>query len=90
MTRLGDRLRTLREDIILASISGFGRQGPWGSYAAFHSGVLLLSGCADATRDPAGRMRLAGAIYPDFLSGTLTAFAIQQALADDGYTARPL
>ena len=76
-----DSLRSLRDDIVLASISGFGRRGPWGSYAAFHSGVLLLSGNADVTRDPTGRMRLAGAIYPDFLSGTVAALAIQQALA---------
>lgn len=76
-----DTLRGLRDDIVLASISGFGRRGPWGSYAAFHSGVLLLSGNADATRDPDGRMRLAGAIYPDFLSGTVASLAIQQALA---------
>ena len=76
-----DMLRAQRQSIIVASISGFGRQGPWGAYAAFHSGVLLLSGNADVTRDRDGRMRLAGAIYPDFLTGTLTAFAIQQALA---------
>lgn len=76
-----DTLRALRDDVVLASISGFGRRGPWGAYAAFHSGVLLLSGTADATRDPAGRMRLAGAIYPDFLSGSIASLAIQQALA---------
>jgi crotonobetainyl-CoA:carnitine CoA-transferase CaiB-like acyl-CoA transferase len=75
-----EALRAQRRDIIVASISGFGRQGPWGSYAAFHSGVLLLSGNADVTRDDDGRMRLAGAIYPDFLTGTVTAFAIEQAL----------
>ena len=76
-----EALQAQREDIIVASISGFGRQGPWGSYAAYHSGVLLLSGTADVTRDDGGRMRLAGAIYPDFLTGTLTAFAIEQAIA---------
>lgn len=74
-------LRAQNEGIVVASISGFGRQGPWGSYAAFHSGVLLLSGNADVTRDGDGGMRLAGAIYPDFLTGTVTAFAIAQALA---------
>jgi crotonobetainyl-CoA:carnitine CoA-transferase CaiB-like acyl-CoA transferase len=74
-------LTELNPEIVLASISGFGRRGPWGSYAAFHSGVLCLSGNADVTRDPNGRMRLAGAIYPDFLSGTVTALAIMQAIA---------
>lgn len=74
-------LRELRDDVVLSSISGFGRNGPWGGYAAYHSGVLLLSGNADVTRDQAGRLRLAGAIYPDFLSGSIAALAIQQALA---------
>ena len=76
-----EALRAVREDVILASISGFGRKGPWGSYGAFHSGILLLSGNADVTRDESGRMRLAGAIYPDFLAGTVMAFAVEQALA---------
>ena len=76
-----DALCALRADIVLASISGFGRSGPWGTYAAFHSGVLMLSGNADVTRDEVERPRLAGAIYPDFLTGTVTALAIQQGLA---------
>lgn len=76
-----DALRAVREDVILASISGFGRKGPWGTYGAFHSGILLLSGNADVTRDENGRMRLAGAIYPDFLAGTVMAFAVEQAVA---------
>lgn len=76
-----EALRELRPDVILASISGFGRSGPWGDYVALHSGVLLLSGSADVTRDAAGGMRLAGAIYPDLLSGATAAFGIEQALA---------
>jgi len=74
-------LVTIRPDVILASISGFGRRGPWGDYVALHSGVLLLSGNASVTRDDWGRMRLAGAIYPDVLTGTMTALGIEQALA---------
>jgi len=74
-------LTALRSDVILASISGFGRQGPWRDYVALHSGVILLSGLADVTRDERGGMRLAGAIYPDVLTGTYMAFAIEQALA---------
>ncbi len=66
---------------MLASISGFGRSGPWGDYVALHSGVILLSGLASVTRDSAGDMRLAGAIYPDLLAGTYMALAIEQALA---------
>jgi crotonobetainyl-CoA:carnitine CoA-transferase CaiB-like acyl-CoA transferase len=83
-----EALRAAREDIILASISGFGRSGPWGDYVALHSGVILLSGLASVTRDAGGAMRLAGAIYPDLLTGTYTALAIQQALAERALTGR--
>jgi crotonobetainyl-CoA:carnitine CoA-transferase CaiB-like acyl-CoA transferase len=82
--RLGvtyERLRRAREDIILASISGFGRSGPWGDYVALHSGVILLSGLASITLDELGEMRLAGAIYPDLLAGAYLALAVQEALA---------
>src|SRR5262249_3196133 len=67
--------------IILASISGFGRSGPWGDYVALHSGVILLSGLASVTLDELGEMRLAGAIYPDLLAGAYLALAVQEALA---------
>ena len=62
-------LRALRDDVVLASISAFGRTGPWGEYVALHSGVILLSGLASVTRDEAGVPRLTGAIYPDLLAG---------------------
>ena len=81
-----EELREVREDIVLASISGFGRSGPWGDYVALHSGVILLSGLASVTRDSAGDMRLAGAIYPDLLTGTYMALAIEQALAERALT----
>ncbi len=83
-----EALREVREDIVLGSISGFGRSGPWGDYVALHSGVILLSGLASVTRDSAEEMRLAGAIYPDLLTGTYMALAIEQALADRALTGR--
>ena len=73
-------LAAVRPDLIGASISGFGRTGPGGDYVALHSGVLLLSGSASVTRDERGRMHLVGAIYPDVLTGTATALAIEQAV----------
>jgi len=83
-----ETLRAARDDVILASISGFGREGPWRDYVALHSGVILLSGLASVTRDRDGAMRLAGAIYPDVLTGTYMAFAIQQALAQRAMSGR--
>lgn len=83
-----DDLRAIREDVILASISSFGRRGPWADYVALHSGVILLSGLADVTRDEDGEMRLAGAIYPDLLAGGYMTLAVQQALAVRARTGR--
>lgn len=76
-----DDLRAIREDVILASISAFGRTGPWGGFIALHSGVIGLSGLASVTRDDRGEPRLAGAIYPDLLAGAYMAVAVQQAVA---------
>ena len=73
-------LRAVRDDVVLASISAFGRSGPWGEYVALHSGVILLSGLASVTRDEAGVPRLTGAIYPDLLAGGYMAVAVQEAL----------
>lgn len=81
-----ERLSALRPEIVVASVSGFGRSGPWGGYVGLHSTVLLLSGVASVTRDPAGRMRLAGAIYPDLLAGTAAALAVLEALAQRART----
>jgi crotonobetainyl-CoA:carnitine CoA-transferase CaiB-like acyl-CoA transferase len=83
-----DELREIREDIILGSISAFGRTGPWGGYIALHSGVFLLSGLASVTRDAAGRPRLPGSALPDTLTGTFLALAIVQALAERARTGR--
>lgn len=76
-----ERLRTVREDIIVGSLSAFGRTGPWGRYIGLHTGVMLLSGIASVTRDEEGRPRFLGAAIPDTLSGTYLAFAVEQALA---------
>ena len=69
-----------RNDLILGSLSGFGRSGPWADFVALHSGVILLSGLASVTRDGTGRPRMAGSVYPDPVAGAYLALAIQQAL----------
>ena len=76
-----ERLQTLRADIIVGSLSAFGRSGPWGRYIGLHSGVMALSGLASVTRDEEGRPRFLGAALPDTLSGTYLALAVVQALA---------
>ncbi|MCY4085951.1 MAG: CoA transferase [Actinomycetia bacterium] len=77
-----------REDIILASISAFGRQGGWGGYVALHSGIILMSGLASVTKDEEGRPRLVTTMYPDVLTGAYLAIAVQQAVAERELTGR--
>lgn len=74
------QLKAVRPDIVLASISAFGRTGPWGSYVANHAGVTALTGLGSVIRDPEGNPRLVGALMPDVLTGTYGALAILQAL----------
>ena len=81
-----DALAKERPDIILGSISGLGRSGPWGGFVALHSGVILLSGLADVTRDEEGRPRLVGSTYPDPVTGAYLALLVQQALAERAQT----
>ena len=75
-----------RDDLILASITGFGPGGPWSDYVGLHSTLICLSGMASVTRDAKGRMRLVGAVIPDLLTGTMTALAVQEALAERART----
>lgn len=70
-----------RKDIILASISAFGRDGPWGAYVALHSGIILMSGLASVTRDEHDHPRLVTTMYPDVLTGAYLAIAVEQAVA---------
>lgn len=81
-------LAAVRPDVVVASISGFGRTGPWADYVALHSTGILLSGLASVTRDTSGAPRIPGSIYPDPLTGAYAAFAVQQALAERDRTGR--
>ena len=75
-----EELRKKREDVIFASISAFGRSGPWGSYVSHHGGVTALTGLASVIRDRVHEPRLVGAILPDVLTGTYMALAVLQAV----------
>lgn len=76
-----DELAAKRDGLIVGSISAFGRSGPQRDYVSHHGGVTALSGLASLIRDDDGEPRLVGAIYPDVLTGTYMALAVQQALA---------
>ncbi|HKI74959.1 MAG TPA: CoA transferase [Pseudomonadales bacterium] len=82
--RLGigyDEIRSVKPDIVYASISGFGEKGPWVHKPVYDPIVQALSGLTtiQAGSDEA-RPRLVRTIVPDKLTGMTTAQAISSAL----------
>lgn len=82
--RLGigyEEIRKVRPDIVYASISGFGEQGPWVHKPVYDPIVQALSGLTtiQAGSDEA-RPRLVRTIVPDKLTGMTMAQAISSAL----------
>ena len=73
-------LRSLKPDLIMLSLSVFGRTGPIKDYIGHHSAVNLFSGVATLTGyDPNDRPRILGSYFPDTFSGTAAFLAIVQA-----------
>ncbi len=74
-------LREVRPDLIYASISGFGEQGPYAHKRVYDPVVQALSGLAaiQADRDT-GRPRMVRLIVPDKLTAVTAAQAITAAL----------
>ena len=75
-----DTLRAVNPRIVMASLSGFGRSGPWRDYAAFAfpteevSGMAFLNGAHD------GPPVLTGASVTDAMVAAMGAFAVVAAL----------
>lgn len=83
MERLGlgfGDLRKLKPDLIMISLSAFGRSGPWRDYNALHSGVMLLSGLSAVTGYRGDHPRMCGSILPDGLAACCVTLAAAQAL----------
>ena len=89
--RLGlgyDTLSKLRPDLIMLSISGFGRSGPYQALAGYGPAVSALSGFVAATGYEHGAPELLGVSYADPSAGVLAAAAIVAALINRGRTGR--
>jgi len=90
--RLGlgyETLSKLRPDLIMLSISGFGRSGPYRALAGYGPAVSALSGFVAATgyyEDD--RPQLLGVSYADPSAGLLSAAAIMAALINRDRTGR--
>ncbi len=83
MDKLGlgyERLRMLRPDLVMLSLSAFGRTGPMRRFVGYHSAVALYSGIAAITGYPDGHPRILGSVFPDPVSGTYGTLALLQAL----------
>lgn len=83
-----DDLAQVRPDLIMVSLSAFGRTGPMKSFVGFHSAVAMYSGLAAVTGYPGGHPRIVGSVLPDVLSGAYVALAVVQSLYDRAATGR--
>jgi benzylsuccinate CoA-transferase BbsF subunit len=89
--RLGlgyETLRKLRPDLIMLSISGFGRSGPYQALAGYGPAVSALSGFVAATGYEDDAPQLLGVSYADPSAGVLAAAAIVAALINRDRTGR--
>jgi crotonobetainyl-CoA:carnitine CoA-transferase CaiB-like acyl-CoA transferase len=83
--RLGvdyDSLRGMNERIILASISGFGQDGPYSTRPGFDQIAQGMSGLMGVTGEPGGRPMRSGAAIADVAAGLYAALGIMTALLE--------
>lgn len=64
-----DRMREIKSDIILVSISGFGQTGPDSRQALFDAIAQATSGLMSVTGEPDGPPMLTGTYVADYLTG---------------------
>lgn len=79
MEKLGlsyEEVRKLRPDIIYASISGFGKTGPYQARAAYDGVIQGMSGFMSLTGQEGGAYTKAGPSIADLISGLYGAFGI--------------
>lgn len=84
MDRLGlgyDELKTIKPDLIMASISGYGHTGPQRNYMAYGPAIPPLTGLCSLTGYVGGPPQEVGLSYGDPNSGITAAVAICAALA---------
>lgn len=73
-------LKLVNPDIVMVSLSGFGRIGPWRNHTALGPTVQALSGLTYLTSYDAGRPEGIGLAYADHISGLYAALAALSAL----------
>ncbi len=83
MERLGlgyDDLRTLKPDLVYASITAFGQHGPYATQRGYDMLAQAISGYMSITGFPDGPPTRSGQSISDYYAGMLCAFSIVSAL----------
>lgn len=75
-----DSLRAIKEDIIMISLSGYGKDGPWHEFTAYGMGLEPASGISSLTGYPGGDPLRTGISFTDPYSGVVGAGAVLSAL----------
>jgi crotonobetainyl-CoA:carnitine CoA-transferase CaiB-like acyl-CoA transferase len=75
-----EKLKEVRPDLIMVSMSGMGRTGPWKDFVAFGSTLQALSGLTYLTSFTKDSPMGLGYAYSDLISGLYGAFAILASL----------
>lgn len=91
MERLGfayEELRKINPRLVMASISGFGQDGPYAHRPAFDTIAQAMGGLMEQTGEPDGMPVPAGTWIADFGSGLFAAFGIMLALLNREKTGR--
>lgn len=75
-----EKLREVRPDLIMLSLSGMGQSGPWRDYTAYASTIHALGGLTYLTSYEEEHPMGPGFSYGDIISGLYGAFALLSAL----------
>jgi crotonobetainyl-CoA:carnitine CoA-transferase CaiB-like acyl-CoA transferase len=75
-----DSLRKLKQDIIMISLSGYGKNGPWSEYTGYGMGLEPASGISSLTGYSGGDPLRTGISFTDPYSGVVGAGAVLSAL----------
>jgi len=89
MDKLGlgyDKLRSIKPDIIMASLSGYGQTGPYKGFVGYGPPASAAAGMFFGTGYEGGDPGEIGVSYPDPNAGIFGAFAIMAALAHRALT----
>jgi benzylsuccinate CoA-transferase BbsF subunit len=89
MDKLGlgyDKLRSIKPDIIMASLSGYGQTGPYKGFVGYGPPASAAAGMFFSTGYEGGEPGEIGVSYPDPNAGIFGAFAIMAALTHRALT----